>query len=546
MTKKARNTSGITFRSTPPKAILFGAVSSGVQAEPDKVSLEDQFKVLREAMTQLGAQVIDEIEIPGFSRDFYNYRDFVNAAAQEGITAPARMFDHWRKRDFDLVAVLNFSRLGREEGIVHDFVGQTYGIGSFIYTQKNGLIAPENRRVVTMIEAYGSKSEVDEIVRRHHVGMRSRVERGLHAGNKLPHFHRYTFGPDGKPQLTTGRDGKVYYLTVDPAKYRLLDDLYDLYVHQHTPVDFLELELAKRGHLRPDGKPHKRNVMMNRIWQAAFHGHLGYGMTILHKRWMIDETYRDQAPPDARMHYHVCEPCYAGQAGVIFRQEMYRRIEMQGGKAQPYRCHTFTGLLVCGECGYALVYRQIKQGAKLYSYYHCHRHDRARRHGHLTPCSQYHSIPAARIQTYVDAWLRTHFAPDSDIDMHLAALYPAQHDTSAQLAAEIDALTRRIDGLMSDLEALDPGSPSRRDFIARHEALTRQRDTLQAQYQNAQNGDLARLEHARLIASMNIVQRLDAGLWNEDETAINATLYTLLHGIRFVCKDGQVVGTVRR
>ena len=64
-----------------------------------------------------------------FSRRFYNYPEFVEAAALDGFHDPARMVDHWKKRDFDVLIARDLSRLGREQGILGEFIPRTIDVG---------------------------------------------------------------------------------------------------------------------------------------------------------------------------------------------------------------------------------------------------------------------------------------------------------------------------------------------------------------------------------------------------------------------------------
>src|SRR5688572_18805817 len=103
------------------RAIKLTAVSSPGQAGPDEASLPAQSRVLDALAESRGVEIIDHIEIPGFSRDFYNWPEFSAAAKLKGIDAGERMQAHWDAKDFDEVLVYDGTRFARKESIFIEF-----------------------------------------------------------------------------------------------------------------------------------------------------------------------------------------------------------------------------------------------------------------------------------------------------------------------------------------------------------------------------------------------------------------------------------------
>lgn len=540
MARKVRNAQGVHFRHSPPRAVLFGAVSTGQQAETDKSSLKDQFEALNRYAVSQDWEVIDTIEVPGFSRDFYTFADFCDDAEKEHITAPRRMYQHWREADFDVLCVLNMSRLGREEGIIHDFVGRTYGIGAYIYTDKNGLIAPENRRMVTMIEAYGSKSEIDELMRRYKAGMINRINQGKLSSKAVPHFHRVKYDEAGKQVLQTGQDGALYYLIVNRDKQTELDALYHLIVHQHLAASRVDMPMADLGYRDAKGEPHYDGFYVQEVWKPAFHGHIGLGVRAPHMpyraRWMMSRLYASEVPSGVHMAYDVAEPAYEPA-----RLKEFQRVLLEGktfkGRSQSFRLNMFTGLGLCAECGSGLSYIHKKGSPLTQQYYRCNM-------AYTTPgyiiCSNRHSVRQDAIQHFVGKLIDEFLAAPQESPVYLSHVLPPNPK---------DALGRHVEKLEQELAAVEKFIRGSSDMSAATATrLTNEMNRLTSQLEQAQTefhalaSSYARseLDTANLLSPDFHAQLRH--LWDLPPTEINHILRRFLGDWRFTVRDGQPVG----
>ena len=166
------------------RTILWIAVSSGRQAEDDKESLPEQKRRLLEVSSVNMWDVVDVVLVPGHSRVYYNYREFAEAALEEKIDGPMRMFDHWNRKDFDMFTCVDGSRFGREQSIFAEVVARTIDAGAQLFTLKDGFINASNRRMYVSMAGYSSASEIDELKRRRAFGMRGRAEKGLRVSSR--------------------------------------------------------------------------------------------------------------------------------------------------------------------------------------------------------------------------------------------------------------------------------------------------------------------------------------------------------------------------
>jgi hypothetical protein len=118
----------------PLRAVLWCAVSDEKQAREEKIGLAEQERLLREKAEGEGWLIVDILIVPGFSRRFYNYPEFMAAALKDGIEAPKRLMEHWNAGDFDVLACRYGSRFAREQSIFGEVVARTIDMGDFYAT----------------------------------------------------------------------------------------------------------------------------------------------------------------------------------------------------------------------------------------------------------------------------------------------------------------------------------------------------------------------------------------------------------------------------
>jgi hypothetical protein len=117
-------------QNKPLCVVLWCAVSSAEQAADEKASLGEQERELRELAAREDWQIVDVLIVPGFSRRYYNFPEFAEAAAREGIEAGKRLLEHFDRRDFDVFACRDGSRFGREQSIFGEVVARVIDSGA--------------------------------------------------------------------------------------------------------------------------------------------------------------------------------------------------------------------------------------------------------------------------------------------------------------------------------------------------------------------------------------------------------------------------------
>jgi hypothetical protein len=68
-----------------PRCLIWCAVSSRAQNEPDKISLSQQEADLRTLAQQHNWQVVEVMLVPGHSRRYIDFHELADDAAREGL-----------------------------------------------------------------------------------------------------------------------------------------------------------------------------------------------------------------------------------------------------------------------------------------------------------------------------------------------------------------------------------------------------------------------------------------------------------------------------
>jgi hypothetical protein len=521
------------------RAILWCAVSSERQAEDEKASLEEQERLLRERAGQDGWQIVDVLIVPGFSRRFYNLPELISASAAENIYAPARLMEHLKARDFDVFAARYGTRFAREQSIFGEVVARIIDSGARLFTLQDGWIHKGNYRMYISMGGYAAAVDIDKLMAGKDEGLTKRAENGLLLGSQAPMSHRVI--RDAKSGEAVGVELNPEYLDLWPRLAALLlgDDGH--------PVPFLQLEneLYRRyGYASSvTGRAFEPQTFYRLLHNPVFWGHLQrYRHTERRKGLLFGEwTFDPSVPPPegVDVYYDKVPAVFTGELAERVQDELRRRKAVIRGKARPQHTTAFAGLLVCGGCGYTMVYDSKRRRHGVWRGYKCistlSRLAGQRPEG----CSSVRrSINFLTVKSWIDQRLRQTLEGDD------YALWLPQADSG--IAAQIDAAYRLVKQLEEDAGALI------RKRVPESLADLHQREmTTIGERLHAARQQLAMLQHAELRQHQNelrvrtIVSSLrDANLpeWWQDETRVNQTLWGLLSGSKLVVENGQIRG----
>lgn len=518
------------------RAILLEAVSSGIQAETDKVSLPEQDLRLREIGASENWDIVDVILIPGFSRVYYNYPEFAQAALNEGIPAPMRMFEHWRKRDFDIFACVDGSRFGREQSIFAEVVSRTIDMGGEVFSAKDGYIHKGNYRMYISMGGYSAAGEIDELMRRKSFGMRGRAQKGLPTAPKLVPFLKYVLDDKGKQQ------GVV----VNEDLRRLWDDLAEV-ILEGVPWRNVERVLYGRyGHTAPNGKPYRAYQMYEFLMNPAWWGHdaLNHqfkdGARMKRSQpWVWDDS---QPAPEGVQVFRSRHPAvYTGETAAKVKAELWRRYTTVKGRARP-NVYRFTGLLVCDMCHCSLVVTRKPENAWIG--WRCWTRWDMKRSGRK--CDQRHILNDKKVQQYINENLDAYFkGKESQLFSPTSEPISAVTDQLARIDAELIAKRRARSVMMHEQSlAIDPETQAGyREMIAdasAHITILEQRrfelDHAALETQQAQ---------ADMDAQLADIEKMTLPVfWEQEPGTIHRQLHRALGKKRIVVRDGAIAGTI--
>jgi DNA invertase Pin-like site-specific DNA recombinase len=399
------------------RAVIWVAVSGLSQAGDDKVSLKDQEDRARAKCEQEGWQITEVLRVAGFSRDYYDVREFADDLwDQQHNDAGYRLLDLWKKRGYDVLVCWDGSRFGRSQSMHARVVEETSNMGAFIYVLRTQTrVDRQNQRGFISLDGYAAANELDNISSRRQGGMRGAAARGLPMAPRQPFFHK----------VDRNQYGKRQGLSVDPNKQMLAKDLAKVVING-TPWEKVEQVLLDQyGHADPrTGKAYPVRYFRSVLLVPYTWGNSGYGYGRNYGMWAFDPD--EQAPDGAVIFRNKFDPAFTGELAIELKAALRLRHEIRG-RASPTKSFLFAGLIMCGECRSACVAAPAKSGKdrKKITYYRCNSHNRPGRFA----CSQRKHIREDRVIAYMERILPREFVIE-----HPELIFP--DDSAAGMAAQ--------------------------------------------------------------------------------------------------------------
>jgi DNA invertase Pin-like site-specific DNA recombinase len=516
------------------RAIKLTAVSTPDQAGPDEASLETQSLLLDVLAKTHDLEIVDHIEIPGFSRDFYNWPEFADAARLKGIEAGYEMLKHWAAKDFEVVLVHDGTRFARKESIFIEFYLRTRDIGAIIIRHLGGELTDIGP---AMFEAYSSGQEMRTRKARTKMGMDKRFERGL---------------PGGRPGIAHLPVRDAYGRTTDqyilnPDHTALWRDLATLLI-EGVAWDQVEKELYQRfKHVNPKtGRPWARLTMHGYVLtRPLFWGHVAryhtysetsktnYATNSLH--WLYDESV--PLPAHVQIRRDVFPAVWTGETAEKVKAELRRRRDMYG-RASPNNSHMFLAVCKCAKCG-RLMSTQVLPGSKNHRD-HKIKYVSCRAFWNHGDCDNKVYVPYKTIKAFLDALLRQVI----EVGQFAIPADPVPTVSSEDLTKEMKRLETQIDALVDELSLLPETARGR--VRARIGTLS---ERLEEVRRDHTQGELRILK----IASQTRDERQAIGelraitiekFWMLDERTINQILKRILGDHYLLCLGKEIVRMV--
>lgn len=517
----------------PLRAIVWVAVSTQEQTKEDKTSLPEQEREARAVAEREGWTIIDVLRVPGHSRRYTDIHKCNRDMLKEGIDAFDKLLQHWDERDFDILIVRDGDRFARTQSL-HAYVVETtiYECGARIFVTTKGFIDERNGRMFAAMDGYMSASHVDGLVQKGRASKIYRNSQGVPTAAYIPFGFNLIRDPG---------TGKRKEIIVDESKRRVFDDVATL-VLEGVAWEIFEKELFRRfGHVDArTGVAYKTQFFYRWLHNAWTWGNAARGYSDAKKHplrldiWAFDESI--PLPNGVTVWRNTHEPIYKGEQAELIQAELRRRRTAIRGTARPARTHMFTGLLLCGRCGYNMGHG-VANGK--YHYYRCYSKykDRSR-----SACTEGRTISHNKVKRWLDEKLKIMLEtgqydllarPDSEQPAfdHIAAIKAEIEDVEAKTRRLIYNQTNAPDSLASLYDD---------ELRAFGEQLTALRSALLQAEQRAARADMRPVRQAfQQLKAMD----MDA-FWEQPTTAINQMLHRLFGNRRIVVTDCEIAGLV--
>lgn len=490
---------------TPLRSVLWIAVSTEAQAADDKESLLTQESDQRALAEREGWRIVDVLRVPGHSRRYIDIHEIARDMQAQGINAFTRLLELWAAHDFDVLVVRDASRFARTQTLHSYVVESTIDAGARIYSLADGWVDDRNYRMFISMSGYASAGEIDRLKARHQMGMEGRYKRGLY-GSAKPFSHIII-------------DDKV---VLDHSKDRFFADLKELLL---TGLGYVGLPdaLVERGHER---------VSHVLIWKMLHHpctyGHMAYMWRNAHGTWAYDA--RAPLPPGAKITRNVIEPVWKGQDMADVIANLRYRAEIGTGRATREATRMFTGLLICGECGYTMGY--FKNSERHVAYYRCiTRYFLQQR---KAACTQHIYLREDAAELQLRALLDAGDIP---------ALFAVEKETVNRLVLlkdELDQLEAKIRVLIKkQADAPDIADLYDDDITRLRQLRAAKRGEVDRLSPDTEDADIAR---QREYALMEIHA---PDFWDKPAPQINQMLFIVAGNHRFVVMNGKLTDVKR-
>ena len=517
----------------PKRAIKFTAVSSADQAKDDAASLPAQSRILDELAKARGVEIIDHIEVPGFTRNFYTWDEFAREAHEAGHDAGIRMQKHWEDKDFDEILVFDGTRFGRKESIFIEFVLRTLDTGAIIVKHIGGTLE-YNSYGAMMFEAYAAGQEGRTRKERLKMGREKRYDDKKHYSDvPMTHIelHDAEHHPMGVYELNPAMTPvwqDVKTLVMEGVSWQYLErDLYDRFKHvnpktgrQWTRQTFYRLLTRSPMTWGIISRYHSQDARVGKINRSV----------VLH--WMYDD--RVPIPDGVMLTRDACPAVFTGEDALMLMAELRRRRDITGHMS-PSNSYPFSGLCVCDECGLSM---KVKSAAA--------DHARTRLHYYMACNYIHHNCPNQRsvrfevIQTFLDRHLRDVLMTGQWDDAPVGEV----QSPLKTLNTEVTRLTSQISALINEL-SLAPDS-ARAAYRAQINTLSARLDMAQRDIEaldrSAQQKTTQQQRDTRVIAKLREITL--EGLWALPNREINQFLKEMFNGRKIVIHRKEIIGII--
>lgn len=521
---------------TPPRkpdsqlrALVWCAVSTRDQAEPEHYSPQAQKDDGLAIAKQMGWTVVDVMSVDGHSRARRNLDALAIEAEEKGFDAFRRLLDHLTSCDFDVLICRDANRFARKSSMLHQIVEMVYeDCGAFIYSLTDGKITDENWSMWAAMKGYQTAQEWRWIRKAFQDGGDKLTERGLSPGPWTPITHRRLRDPKNGKQIGYELDARMTQVMQDAAIIvleglgwmKLGDELY-----------------ARYGHTDDTGRPWLHATLYNLFYNPMTWGHKAfrhtkYGQYGHDRLYILDERF--EKPEKVKLARNVVPPVFTGELADRLRDELIRRAQLRGS-ARPSDTYRYSGLIRCGHCGSSMnAYsgRGKRIGVRcMFRYVR-----EARKWGRTEACVQPHVN-----NKYLDAIFRlivAQIVAGVDLDkLQVEEKRIVRLDSLSELSA-VDAQMRRLIDELSTAPVA-----ARQLFREQIDKLAIKFEQLKITEKQANRAVTeAELSTRNRQAVIDKIKANPDAFWQQSDTNLNADIRILLNHRKVIVKDFEFEG----
>jgi DNA invertase Pin-like site-specific DNA recombinase len=515
------------------RAVIWTAVSSEAQAADDKASLEFQLDRARAWCTENDATVVAMLRIPGFSRDYFDFREFAEDLWEEYKSdAGFQLLNLWKTRGYDVFVVWDGSRFGRTQSLHARVIEETTYMGASLQILRtNTRVEFKNQRPFIAIDGFYSATEKDKLRERYDMGMNDRARRGLS-----------TSGGPIMSHLVIQKDGQDA-LIVDESLRRLWDDLKTVLLRTpRVPYHTLETVLfTEFGHVDPKtGVRHAPYKFHGLLHNPYFWGHSARQYSAHLGSWAYDVSQPIPAPVVLYRNAHT--PVYQGEDAELVIGALIARSENRRPPDER-RGTWFSRLIICDECLRLHAVEQFKYKSHVSRYSRCAtgKNGLARQRGYT--CTQRHGVKELAIRKYVDDWLHQILSQD-DFPQDLRN-DPLVIDHTPALQRDLETAQKQLTRLQIE-QSLATSLPVIESYRETIHTVGIRIEALQTQLRAAlRDTSESRVAHRQQTAFHELQRIGPDDLWSLPISVINQLLRDLLGPWRIRARDGQLIGRIR-
>lgn len=511
------------------RAVVWCAVSSDRQVN-DKVSLSEQERLCKAFAATMAYTVVRTFIWDGYSRWESDPVSALEEFAAEGHFHYHELRALWQQQALDVLICHNHSRLGRSFTMQSWVIENVVRSGARVYRVQGGWIDESDYPGQIALGGYATTSEIERLRHGIESGLNGRAAKGLPLGS---------LGTVWSHRIERNERGKAVALVVDENKAAELRAMAGL-VLEGVAWHEVELELARRfGYTGADGKPYPRQMVYSLFHHPTFWGHAARRFNSGHKgrqrrivhRWAFDSGA--EPPPGVLVYRDVYPPALAGDMADEVKTELIRRLSVNHGRAAHGSTSLFSGLLICGDCGYNLGFQQNKNSPR----YRCQSRYLTARGRPACPST---GIPQRAVQTYINEALRR-MLDMNDVGVFLPSKTEQQEIACQRLDRlnnELASLTQQSRRLVQKQAAAPDNLADIYDDELRRLAVRRaalERESLAVRRQTDKS---ATLESRRAFDDIRAAT-LD-GFWRLPSQRVNQLLHALFGSYRLVVRNKQI------